>query len=187
MDARWLSRDGRKSLAVHRRRKRLAERHRERLAGDEAYALRRAACRKAAKERHKDRMKADPAFAAQVREKARAHRRLRREHDPGYDAMIRLRKRLRNVLSGEKKSASSRRLVGCSPSELEAHIASLFLPGMSWSNRHLWHIDHIRPCASFDLSDPAEQAKCFHYTNLQPLWAQDNIRKGSRLVQRSSV
>jgi HNH endonuclease. len=53
---------------------------------------------------------------------------------------------------------------------------------MSWDNygRDGWHIDHIRPCASFDLTDPEQQRQCFHYTNLQPLWAADNIRKGAK-------
>jgi len=40
-----------------------------------------------------------------------------------------------------------------------------------------WHIDHIKPCASFDLSKPSQQRKCFHYSNMQPLWAKDNLKK----------
>jgi hypothetical protein len=51
---------------------------------------------------------------------------------------------------------------------------------MTRENHGLWHVDHIRPCASFDLTDPEQQAICFHYTNLQPLWAIDNIKKGAR-------
>ena len=60
------------------------------------------------------------------------------------------------------------------------HIQNKFTEGMLWDNYGLWHIDHIRPCSKFDLSKPKEQRKCFHYSNLQPLWAIDNIRKGSR-------
>jgi len=181
MDERWLSRAERRALAKVRGNRRRAARRMERIACDDGYALREAASRQASAARCKARMKSDPEYAAQVREKARIRRKLRREHDPGYDAMIRLRKRLRKVLSGEKKSDSCRRLVGCSTVELQSHLESKFLPGMGWGNRHLWHIDHIRPCAAFDLSDPAQQALCFHYSNLQPLWAGDNIRKGDRV------
>jgi hypothetical protein len=52
---------------------------------------------------------------------------------------------------------------------------------MSWHNRELWHIDHIIPCDSFDLSNPDQQKKCFHYTNLQPLWKEDNLKKSNKL------
>lgn len=48
-----------------------------------------------------------------------------------------------------------------------------------------WHIDHIVPCASFDLSKPEEQKKCFHYTNLQALWWRDNIVKGDKIIGSS--
>jgi hypothetical protein len=72
-------------------------------------------------------------------------------------------------------------LLGCTRAEFLAHIEAQFQPGMTWENRSLWHIDHIRPCAGFDMLDPAQQRVCFHYTNLQPLWAADNIKKGATL------
>ena len=88
---------------------------------------------------------------------------------------------LRNVVKGRAtKAAKTDELLGCSRHEFMQHLETLFLPGMSWDNRAKWHIDHIRPCASFDLTDPAQQRLCFHYTNLQPLWAADNLRKGAR-------
>ena len=61
------------------------------------------------------------------------------------------------------------------------HLEAQFKPGMTWDNYGLkgWHVDHIRPCASFDLRDPEQQRRCFHYTNLQPLWAEENLKKGS--------
>ena len=69
--------------------------------------------------------------------------------------------------------------MGCTTDELVAHLEKQFTPGMTWDNWAYrgWHIDHIRPCASFDLADPEQQRECFHYTNLQPLWAVDNMRK----------
>jgi hypothetical protein len=80
-----------------------------------------------------------------------------------------------------KKSGKTYELTGCTIAELCRHIESKFVGGMSWSNRHLWQIDHIHPCSKFDLTDPVQQKKCFHWTNLQPLWAVDNIRKGAKI------
>jgi hypothetical protein len=71
-------------------------------------------------------------------------------------------------------------LTGCSVHELCIHLESKFKHGMTWENYGEWHVDHIRPCASFDLLKVDEQRQCFHWTNLQPLWALENLRKSSR-------
>lgn len=97
-----------------------------------------------------------------------------------YLIASRIRSRVRNVLKGIKKSAPTIRLLGCKLTEFRDHIERRFAPGMSWQNYGEWHIDHIKPCAAFDLRQPQEQQRCFHYSNLQPLWALDNIRKGAR-------
>ena len=55
--------------------------------------------------------------------------------------------------------------------------------GMSWENHGDWHVDHIRPCCSYDLTIEEEQKKCFHYTNLQPLWAEENLSKGGAYTE----
>lgn len=89
-----------------------------------------------------------------------------------------LRSRIREALKGKNKSAHTLKLIGCSIEQLKNHIESKFKLDMSWKNYGLWHIDHIKPCASFDLRNPEEQYKCFNYTNLQPLWAEDNLKKG---------
>jgi len=94
---------------------------------------------------------------------------------------INIRNRVNLAIGRQSKSDSTMALLGCTVPELIAHLESLFQDGMSWQNhgRYGWHIDHIRPCVSFDLSDSEQQRQCFHYTNLQPLWAGDNLRKGS--------
>ncbi len=113
-----------------------------------------------------------------------AYSRNRRKIDPSYRLQKKLRNRIQAELKGTKKSKSTLELLGCSISELERHLESQFQPGMTWDNHSFegWHIDHIRPCASFDLSNPDEQKTCFHYTNLQPLWAKDNLSKGDNIL-----
>lgn len=68
--------------------------------------------------------------------------------------------------------------VGCTREEFRLHMEKLFKPGMTWDNRSLWHIDHIIPCAAFRMAEIEEQKKCFHYSNLRPEWAHDNLSKG---------
>ena len=81
------------------------------------------------------------------------------------------------------KYSSSVELLGASIPDVIKHLEKQFKQGMTWKNhgKDGWHIDHIRPCASFDLSKLEEQKKCFHYNNLQPLWSVDNIKKGAKL------
>jgi hypothetical protein len=79
-----------------------------------------------------------------------------------------------------RKVGKTIELAGCSLEDLMKHLESKFTEGMTWENYGRWHIDHIRPCASFSLEDPEEQKKCFHWTNLQPLWAIDNLRKSDK-------
>ena len=78
------------------------------------------------------------------------------------------------------KKSSALKLIGCSIPELKIYLENKFLPGMHWNNwnKDGWHIDHIRPCTSFDLTDEEQQKECFHYSNLQPLWASENYSKG---------
>lgn len=78
------------------------------------------------------------------------------------------------------KAMKTMTLIGCTVAELRDHLEAKFQPGMTWENYGKWHVDHIRPCASFDLLDPGEQVKCFHFTNLQPLWAAENHAKGAK-------
>jgi hypothetical protein len=116
-----------------------------------------------------------------------AHRRNKKRLDPAWAMADRLRKRIGRALRdragiGAKKAYKTSQYLGCTIQELMAHLSSRFLPGMTWNNRHLWHVDHIIPCANFDLADPEQQKKCFHYTNLQPLWAKDNLEKRDKVA-----
>jgi hypothetical protein len=81
-----------------------------------------------------------------------------------------------------KKTMRSVELLGCSIDNFRKHLESKFLEGMSWNNYGEWHIDHIIPCSLFDLTNINEQKKCFHYTNQQPLWKLDNLRKTNRIL-----
>ena len=104
----------------------------------------------------------------------------RRKIDPNFKLIKYTRSRIWSGLKGRYKSKSTIKLLGCSIEECWQHLESKFQPGMTRENHGLWHVDHIRPCASFDLTDPEQQKICFHYTNLQPLWAEDNLKKGAR-------
>lgn len=96
--------------------------------------------------------------------------------DPAFYALACCRRRISNLIkrSGMSTPFHTDELIGCTKEILMHHIESQFKLGMSWENKGQWEIDHIRPCASFDLTDPAQQKRCFHYSNLQPLWAKDN-------------
>ncbi len=144
------------------------------------------ACRRKKTERIKQRIENDPEFAA--RQYARKKRGWTAQNKkvratPGGRVRNLLSSRMRRAIKNAKKSESTMQLTGISLDGLRAHLESLWQPGMTWENHGLkgWHIDHILPCASFDLSDPEQQRKCFHYSNLQPLWAIDNIRKKDKL------
>jgi hypothetical protein len=93
-----------------------------------------------------------------------------------------LRNRVRKAVKGINKSKSTMELIGCSIEELKCYLEKSFKFGMNWDNYNYrgWHIDHIIPCASFDLSKESEQKLCFHYMNLQPMWREDNQKKGSK-------
>lgn len=114
--------------------------------------------------------------------RAKRSRQIRRRlaSDPQFKLTRNLRRRLSHTVLGHHKSARTLELLGCTVEELRGYLEKQFKRGMSWSNYGRWHIDHIKPCASFDLTDPEQQRICFHYTNLQPLWAEENMRKGAK-------
>ena len=107
------------------------------------------------------------------------YQRNRRRNDLNHRIICNLRNRLWCAVA--RKQGKTKDLLGCTVAQLRTFLEAEFEEGMTWENHGKWHIDHIRPCASFNLEDPEEQKKCFHWTNLQPLWAADNLSKGARL------
>ena len=112
------------------------------------------------------------------REWYREYERKKRQNDIEWQLAKILRDRLYKAVSRGSKASSAIDLVGCSIVELKTYLTAKFLNGMTWENYGEWHVDHIKPCISFDLTDPIQQQECFHYTNLQPLWGFDNRSKG---------
>jgi hypothetical protein len=116
-----------------------------------------------------------------IRNQRRAKVRLK--SDRQFAIAVLTRNRVNELLKyhGVYKDRKSIELVGCTIQELCDHLEKQFTDGMSWSNRGVkgWHIDHKRPCSSFDLTDQKQLLECFHYTNLQPLWAVDNLKKSN--------
>lgn len=106
----------------------------------------------------------------------------RRKEDPLFALSLVYRNRLAVVFKGKgwKRPCPRAEMVGCSFEELKSHIERQFLPGMSWENRGMygWHVDHIKPLSS--AKTPDELLKLCHYSNLQPLWAFDNLSKGKK-------
>jgi hypothetical protein len=109
-----------------------------------------------------------------------AYAKVRKRTDIGYRLATVLRSRLNKLLRGKVKIGSHVKDLGCSLKELRTYLESKFSSGMSWENygMHGWHVDHILPLSSFDLTRPEELKLAVHYTNLQPLWAIDNLKKG---------
>ena len=118
-------------------------------------------------------------------DRLRERQRNRIKNDPVFAFKRLLRSRVSTAVRSQyvTKAFKTMDLIGCSVPNLLKHLESGFLPGMTWDNygRHGWHIDHIIPCAVFDLSVPSQQKRCFHYTNLRPAWSKDNVGRGSRI------
>lgn len=106
----------------------------------------------------------------------------RRKSDPKFRMEQTLRTRIRKVLNGHNKSAKTLELLGCSLEFFRDYLEKQFHPGMTWNNYGIvWHVDHILPCAEFHLQHSEEQEICFHWTNLQPLFAKDNLSKSYKI------
>ena len=134
---------------------------------------------KAYRKANKDR---DKAYRVANRNKINARHHRKYKTDIQYKLRILLRSRLFFALKGERKSGSAVKDLGCSIPELRTYLEFKFQSGMTWDNQGEWHIDHIKPLASFDLTDRKQLLLACHYTNLQPLWAIDNLSKGDKII-----
>lgn len=115
-----------------------------------------------------------------------AYTKERYHKDIEYKLRCNLHSRLGTAVrrQASNKNRKTLELIGCNITELRGYLASKFSAGMTWEKFMLGeiHVDHIIPCVAFDLTDPEQQKKCFHFTNLQPLWATDNLKKGAKIV-----
>jgi hypothetical protein len=130
-------------------------------------------------DREKDRVRV---YYNNNKERYRVRQKERSTSQPQYRIAHNLRTRIGAVLAGRSKGGSLNCLIGCNMDFLKGWFELYFTDGMSWDNygRGGWHIDHIKPCICFDLTKTEEQKKCFHYTNLQPMWETENISKNSK-------
>lgn len=138
-----------------------------------------------------DAARATPEVRAKKAAAARAWRRANKKRKMAENIQFKLSERLRSrlycalrrQLNGAKnrgRGGSAVRDLGCDLEFLMSHLEDKFQPGMSWDNYGDWHIDHIKPLVSFDLTDSEQCRSACNFSNLQPLWATDNIKKGSK-------
>ena len=106
----------------------------------------------------------------------------RKIESPAFKIKYLLRTRMLSAITRGYKKKSTVELLGCEYDYLKSFLENKFREGMSWANHGEWEIDHIKPCASFDLMQEVEQKKCFNYTNLQPLWKADNRKKRDKIL-----
>lgn len=110
--------------------------------------------------------------------------RRRRSYDIDFKIINNIRHGLNKAIARNTKTGHTIELLGCSIEELRSHLERQFKSGMTWDNYPKWHIDHIIPLSYFDMSDPEQQKRAWHYTNLQPLWAKDNLHKNNKIEEK---
>lgn len=133
---------------------------------------------------HKKRWRAENPDASKTW--SRENARKRRAQEPGFRALCSVRRRMVALI--RNANAVKSRRSGLRRDTLRAHLEALFQPGMTWENYgRVWHVDHIKPCSLFDFTNPDEVAACFALSNLQPLWAAENIRKSDTYPYQPAI
>lgn len=145
-----------------------------------------AASSRAYKAKNKEKLRAGRVKRAHIeREQAKLAMREKRK-DPVFRAKSNMRSRMWHLLK-ESKTGTVGHIPFSGPA-LRAHLEPQFKPGMTWENYgRVWHVDHIKPCALFDFTNPVEVEACFALSNLQPLWAEENKSKGDRYPYQSAA
>ena len=113
----------------------------------------------------------------------REYKNSRRQEDMFFKIKGNLSSRLSKLINKKGQELNTQELIGCNRDIFLQHLESQFTEGMTWENYGLkgWHVDHIMPISSYDLTNEDEVKKACHYTNLQPLWWQDNLEKGDKI------
>jgi hypothetical protein len=120
------------------------------------------------------------------KEYRRKYFRNREDSDIQYKLRCALRNRIRCAIKHDARSGSAINDLGCSIEYFKNYLEKQFSSGMTWDNYGDWHIDHKKPLISFDLTDPEQFRKAVHFTNLQPLWAMDNLSKGTKCEEATA-
>jgi hypothetical protein len=122
----------------------------------------------------------------ETRARNNQYRKDRRRKDPAFSIRINLSSQLSHFVGGDRKAGPLMEILGMCLREFRVYLQGQFRSGMSWENYgRVWHVDHIRPCASFDLTDHEQQKVCFRWDNLQPLFAKENLQKGDTWATKS--
>lgn len=125
---------------------------------------------------------------AKTKERNKEIQRERWLNDTNYKMKSLLRSRLKSAVKNGYKGSSAITALGCTLADFQSYIESKFQAGMTWDNwsQFGWHLDHIKPLSSFDLTDDEQVLIAGHYTNFQPLWWKDNLSKGSKIMEKDN-
>ena len=136
-------------------------------------------------EKKREKYRTNEKFRNETLERTGKRVKERFKSDLNYRLRMLLRGRIRSVMRTQraKKNSQVYSLIGCSLEYLKQHLENQFTEGMNWSNIGKWHIDHIYPLSKFDLTKLDQQKLAFHYSNLQPLWAEENLKKSSKILK----
>lgn len=122
-------------------------------------------------------------YRKENKDKRNRYEKIKKKNDVFYGLLTGMRSRLSGYLKkiNITKKNKTFEIVGCTPEFLKEHLENQFVSGMTWENRSEWHIDHIIPLSSAKTEE--ELYKLCHYTNLQPLWAEENMKKGNKILE----